>query len=110
MREVDYGGCSGEEMAEAICQLHALISATQAELFGLLRAFAASESFREDGCRDLASWLVQRLGISGATARAWSDTAGASTAWPAVTPNDPSSVSTRSSPSSTIEYSSKSGR
>jgi hypothetical protein len=72
-----YEGCSADSLCEAICQLHALIGASQAELFAALREFARREAFREDGCRDLASWLVMRLGLSGSTARGWAETAGA---------------------------------
>jgi hypothetical protein len=77
MREADYEACSSEELTEGVRQLHALISASQAELFAMLRVLAGREAFREDGCRDLASWLVQLLGVAGVTARAWADTAGA---------------------------------
>jgi hypothetical protein len=82
MREADYEACSNEALAEAVCQLHALICATQAEAFAVLRVLAAREAFREDGCRDLASWLVMRLGVSGATERGWAETAGALGALP----------------------------
>jgi hypothetical protein len=74
---VDYDACSVEQLTEAADQVQALISAAQAQLFAILRALAAKEAYREDGCRDLAAWLVQRHGLSGATARAFAETSGA---------------------------------
>lgn len=74
---VDYAACTADERAEAVTQLHALICATQAQLFAVLRAVVAAGDHVADGCRDLAGWLVARLGVSFATARDLADLAGA---------------------------------
>jgi hypothetical protein len=75
MKGTDFGSCSNEELAAGIEQLHALVLASLGQMFCLLREFASRQGFSEDGCRDLSSWLVARLGVSRATARAWADTA-----------------------------------
>jgi hypothetical protein len=71
----EYELYSTAELTEASDQLHALICATQAQFFAMLRVLAAREAYREDGCRDLTSWLVQRYGLSGSTARGFAETA-----------------------------------
>jgi hypothetical protein len=73
----DYESCSTEQLSVAVEQLQALICATQAQLFAVLRVLEARAAYREDGCRDLTAWLVQRCGLSGATARGLAETAAA---------------------------------
>jgi hypothetical protein len=84
MEEAELDGCSNEALADAIGQLFALICASEAQLFALLRRFAGRQAFLEDGCRDLCSWLVARLSLSGQTARAFADTALALGSLPAL--------------------------
>ncbi|MCI4348479.1 MAG: HNH endonuclease [Thermoplasmata archaeon] len=68
---------SNDELADAIRQLHGLITTSQATLFEVVNAFSEREAYREDGCRDVASWLVQSLSVSSTTARGYARVAAA---------------------------------
>jgi hypothetical protein len=56
--------CSTAEVADAIDQLHGLMSATQAQLLQLVAHYDDREAWREDGATSMADWLVARLGIA----------------------------------------------
>jgi len=71
----EYEECSNEEIAEAICQVHAVMTAAQARLFELIRVFDERRAYEVDGCRNVASWLVQGLSVSAETARGYATTA-----------------------------------
>jgi hypothetical protein len=64
-------GCSTAERADAIDQLHGLMSATHAQLLALVADYDRREDWREDGATSMADWLVARLGLSHRHAREW---------------------------------------
>jgi hypothetical protein len=72
-----YESSSDDELADAITQLHGLISASEAELFSCVVAFSRRRSFEQDGCRNMTEWLVARLSISIETARRYARVADA---------------------------------
>lgn len=80
----EYAGCSPEDRAQAIEQLGALLSATMAELLGLIAVADAAEDWRIDGAIGMAPWLVDALRMSSATAHEWVRAADALTDLPAV--------------------------
>jgi hypothetical protein len=81
----DWAGCSFEELADGIGQLHGLLSATQSQLFAAVRELSRrEEDLAADGCRDVRAWLVARLGLSASTVRQWAATAGALGSLPAL--------------------------
>ena len=64
-----YDACSPSERVEAIEQLGALISATTAELLSVIGSADRAEDWKVDGATGMASWLVDALRVSAATAR-----------------------------------------
>ena len=64
-------GCSTAEVADAIDQLHALMSASHAQLLQLVADYDRREAWREDGATSMAAWLVARLGIAHRQAQEW---------------------------------------
>jgi hypothetical protein len=72
---VDYATCSVAELTEAADQLQALWGVVQAQFFAVVRALESKEAYREDGCRDMTAWLVQRYGLAGSSARGYAETA-----------------------------------
>ncbi|HEY1633916.1 MAG TPA: DUF222 domain-containing protein, partial [Acidimicrobiales bacterium] len=64
-------GCSTAEVADGIDQLHALTSATHAQLLRLVADYDRREAWREDGATSMAAWLVARLGIAHRHATEW---------------------------------------
>src|SRR5437660_12358609 len=64
-------GCSTAERADAIDQLHGLMSAAHAQLLTLVADYDRRQDWREDGATSMADWLVARLGLSHRQAREW---------------------------------------
>ena len=64
-----YDWRSPSERVEAIEQLGALISATTAELLSVIGSADRAEDWKVDGATGMASWLVDALRVSAATAR-----------------------------------------
>lgn len=56
------------EVMEVVGQMHAVRCAADAQLLAAVGSLRASEAWRDDGCRSLADWLVQRLGLLHRTA------------------------------------------
>ena len=67
---------SGDDLAEVICQVHALEAATRAAMLLFVAAFDRSEAWREDGATSATAWLSYRLGLSHRTAAEWVRMAG----------------------------------
>src|SRR5437868_6699472 len=63
--------CSSAERADAIDQLHALVTVTHSQLLQVVAECDRREDWREDGATSMADWLVARLGIAHRTAREW---------------------------------------
>src|SRR5437764_52333 len=59
------------ERADAIDQLHALVTVTHSQLLQVVAECDRREDWREDGATSMADWLVARLGIAHRTAREW---------------------------------------
>ncbi len=51
------------------------LAALQRELFADIAEFDATEAWRGDGAVSMVSWLTERIGVGGATARMWVRTA-----------------------------------
>ncbi|HEY3700809.1 MAG TPA: DUF222 domain-containing protein [Acidimicrobiales bacterium] len=64
-------GYSTAERADAIDQLHGLMSATHAQLLELVADYDRRQDWREDGATSMADWLVARLGLAHRQAREW---------------------------------------
>ena len=63
--------CLDREISERIDSVHARISAGHLELLRDIAELDRRESWRSDGCRDMAQWVSGRLGISNWAARRW---------------------------------------
>jgi len=59
------------ERADAIDQLHALVTVAHSQLLQVVAECDRREDWREDGATSMADWLVARLGIAHRTAREW---------------------------------------
>src|SRR5213082_3355476 len=59
------------ERADAIDQLHALVTVAHSQLLEVVAECDRREDWREDGATSMADWLVARLGIAHRTAREW---------------------------------------
>src|SRR5207237_8698064 len=72
------------ELADAIDQLAAVECATRRQLLQLVHAYGQRESYRADGCSDMAMWLRDRLDMSNASSRLFVDVAAALESLPAI--------------------------
>src|SRR5437764_6028450 len=59
------------ERADAIDQLHALVTVAHSQLLQVVAECDRREDWREDGATSMADWLVARLGIAHRTTREW---------------------------------------
>jgi hypothetical protein len=64
-------GCSSAERADAIDQLHALVTVSHSQLLQLVADYDRREDWAEDGATSMADWLVARLGIAHRHAKEW---------------------------------------
>ena len=65
------------ELVDTMGQLHGVVNAALAELLAVHAELTRREAYRDDGCRDEASWLQQRLGVARSTAKTWAATGAA---------------------------------
>ena len=82
--EAAFSEWSGDVLAEAIGQVHALEAATRATMLQLVTALDRSEAWRDDGATSVTAWLAYRLGLSHRTAAEWVRIAGALVELPGV--------------------------
>src|SRR5213082_2952951 len=64
MDRVALAECSSEELADAVCQVHALECASRSALLELVLACEERKVWAEDGCSSVENWLAMRLGIA----------------------------------------------
>ncbi|MGO8871462.1 MAG: DUF222 domain-containing protein [Acidimicrobiales bacterium] len=62
---------TGDDLSEAIVQLHAAERAVHLRLLEVIRTFERSKLWVQDGAPTMAQWLVARLAISPSTAAEW---------------------------------------
>lgn len=72
-----FASSTNDELAAAICELHGLITAAEAQLFAFVSAFAERKAFEEDGCRSMGDWLTARLCLSAVSGRRYARVAAA---------------------------------
>ncbi len=70
-----YRDFSDEELSHGIGQLHGIRNATDRELLAMTAEHARRKSHRQDGARDTAGWLCQKLGVSLRTGITMAETA-----------------------------------
>ena len=73
-----------EALVSSVAQHHRAISAHQSQLLGAVAELDQRRAWRVDGATSMVAWLVQRCGVSAATAREWVTAA----APPSVAPQD----------------------
>ncbi|HEY3844077.1 MAG TPA: HNH endonuclease [Acidimicrobiales bacterium] len=72
----DFGGDPRSvELAASIVERGRALAAQQRELLGDIAEFDRAEAWRGDGAVSMVSWLTERTGVGGATARMWVRTA-----------------------------------
>jgi hypothetical protein len=76
--------CDSQDLAQAIGQLHALVSAAHQNMLQVLAAFDRKEGWREDGATSAVPWLVGMLGVSSRTAAEWVTVAAKLESLPAI--------------------------
>ena len=86
MDRVALAECSSEELADAVCQVHALECASRSALLELVVACEERKVWAEDGSPSMESWLAGRLGIAWRSAAEVVRVARAGSRSPAVTP------------------------
>ena len=59
------------DLTDAIGQLHGVMACAHAHLLAIAATYENRQAHFEDGARNMAEWLVAQLGISYATAKAW---------------------------------------
>lgn len=59
------------ELVGTVEQLAGLMTVVHAHLLEAIRVLGTRSVHEQDGCRDVASWLIQSLSLSSATARSW---------------------------------------
>jgi Domain of unknown function (DUF222) len=64
-----------EALVSSVTQHHRAISAHQSQLLGAVVELDRRRAWRVDGATSMVAWLVQRCGVSAATAREWVTTA-----------------------------------
>jgi hypothetical protein len=69
------GDPKSAELAARMLTLGRALATLQHEFLTDVAAFDAAEAWRGDGAVSMAAWLTERLGVSGATARMWAQTA-----------------------------------
>ena len=72
------------ELAEAIGQVHALLTVTQQTLLSMIATFDEAEGWADDGATSVVPWLVGMLGVSHRTAAEWVEVAGRLGELPAI--------------------------
>jgi Domain of unknown function (DUF222)/HNH endonuclease len=60
-----------EALVSSVAQHHRAISAHQSQLLGAVAELDRRRAWRVDGATSMVAWLVQRCGVSAATAREW---------------------------------------
>jgi hypothetical protein len=60
-----------EALVSSVTQHHRAISAHQSQLLGAVAELDKRRAWRVDGATSMVAWLVQRCGVSAATAREW---------------------------------------
>jgi Domain of unknown function (DUF222)/HNH endonuclease len=75
---------AGDDLSEAITQLHAAEAAIHLQLLAVIRRFDQSKLWVQDCAPTMAQWLVARLSISPATAAEWVRVANALGDLPAI--------------------------
>jgi hypothetical protein len=60
-----------EALVSSVAQHHRAISAHQSQLLGAVAELDQRRAWRVDGATSMVVWLVQRCGVSAATAREW---------------------------------------
>jgi Domain of unknown function (DUF222)/HNH endonuclease len=62
---------TSDELAEAICQLHAAEMAVHLRLLDLVRRYDTGGLWKEDGASSMVEWLMSRLSIGRQSASEW---------------------------------------
>ena len=70
-----YGSESRASLVHAVEQLNGLSNAALRQVFAVVAELTRRKAFHEDGCKDAASWLELRLGLSYRTAARWAEVA-----------------------------------
>ena len=60
-----------EALVSSVTHHHRAISAHQSQLLGAVHELDQRRAWRVDGATSMVAWLVQRCGVSAATAREW---------------------------------------